>query len=180
MSDINIQVNFPIDDQGFFRRECPYCNREFKIHAEQNDLQDVQSKLIESYLVDNSNNERENSSDEDIEQLYCPYCGQSAIPQAWWTQDQLKYSRTFIQNIMNEMINKQLIQPMKKRTQNSKILSFKGKELRQNQAWIAPEVDDMQVQHLECCDKDIKLLDDYSRDFYCFLCGFNHKFKNGV
>jgi hypothetical protein len=30
MSEIKKCVSFPLDDKGFFRRACPFCQREFK------------------------------------------------------------------------------------------------------------------------------------------------------
>jgi hypothetical protein len=30
MSDVELSIPFPLDDDGFLRRECPTCDREFK------------------------------------------------------------------------------------------------------------------------------------------------------
>jgi hypothetical protein len=72
MSDeIRIQVSLPLDDDGFLRRECPRCEREFKwfIHSDGD----------------------ENA--EFVDQYFCPLCGQSSGPESWWTPAQLEHAQ---------------------------------------------------------------------------------------
>ena len=54
MGDTTIRVYFPLDD-GFLRRECPYCRREFKIQLLEQEIEDLASRLEESYLVEPGN-----------------------------------------------------------------------------------------------------------------------------
>ena len=44
MGKIEMKIKFPLDNDGFFRRECPFCNREFKIMIEESEKRDIVSK----------------------------------------------------------------------------------------------------------------------------------------
>ena len=65
MSEIELSLSFPLDSDGFLRRACPNCGREFKwLH------------------VDGGSS---------CEEYFCPYCGASAAPDEWFTEEQLEY-----------------------------------------------------------------------------------------
>lgn len=68
MEETEFTLSFPLDDDGFFRRACPTCSREFKwFHSEQDD------------------------SDEPPEEYFCLYCGVAAEPDEWQTEEQMRY-----------------------------------------------------------------------------------------
>lgn len=68
MEEAEFTLSFPLDDDGFFRRACPTCSREFKwFHSEDDD-----------------------SSDPPME-YFCPYCGVAAEPDEWQTEEQMRY-----------------------------------------------------------------------------------------
>ena len=65
-------VQIPLDDDGFLRRQCPHCLREFKWH-------------------DGPTADRpEGQTDPPV--YYCPRCGVSAGPDQWWTQEQIAFA----------------------------------------------------------------------------------------
>ena len=67
-SESEIAVSIPLDD-GFLRRECPSCLRQFKWwHGEHPDRPE---------------------GIEDGSEYYCPYCRATAGPQSWYTQPQI-------------------------------------------------------------------------------------------
>lgn len=70
MSDeIRIPMNLPLDSDGFLRRECPTCEREFKWFS----------------------HDEGDSNAEPVSQYFCPLCGEPAAINAWWTPAQLEY-----------------------------------------------------------------------------------------
>jgi len=69
MSSFSVQL--PLDDDGFLRRECPHCSRQFKWHH-------------------GSTAERP-SGEVDPPVYFCPRCGVSAAPDQWFTQEQIAY-----------------------------------------------------------------------------------------
>ena len=74
------------------------------------------------------------------------------------------------------MINEKLIRPLEREFRSSKndILSitFKGKELKETEPWISPEINDMKVFDLPCCNRKIKIQENWDKFVYCFFCGF--------
>lgn len=72
MSDeIRVQVSLPLDDDGFLRRECPRCEREFKWFNHGDGDRDA----------------------EVVDQYFCPLCGESSGPESWWTPSQLEHAQ---------------------------------------------------------------------------------------
>jgi len=68
MEETEFTLSFPLDEDGFFRRACPNCSREFKwLHSEGDD-----------------------SHDPPVE-YFCPYCGVAAEPDEWQTDEQMRY-----------------------------------------------------------------------------------------
>lgn len=64
-----LSISLPLDEDGFLRRECPTCEREFK------------------WLYTES---EEDSVKPDGAGYFCPYCAVQAPSNAWWTPAQLE------------------------------------------------------------------------------------------
>ncbi len=65
-------IDLPTDG-GFLRRECPSCERQFKWH----------DGPFDSTI----------RTDPDPDLYWCPYCGATADPNAWWTPEQLAFAQ---------------------------------------------------------------------------------------
>jgi len=150
MSEIEISMTLPLDSDGFLRRECPYCKREFKVFPSQ------EENVVEKETV--------------ILELFCPYCGQSAAKNSWWTQEQLRYAK--------EIALKKVLEPelegfgkslesisrgsfVKVRTEKP---SFKTPKIHE-------EADDMKLLDLPCCNERIKFEENWKGDVHCIICG---------
>ncbi len=179
MDSISFKVALPLDDSGYFRRECPLCAREFKILIEEEDLFELTKRRMDSYLLETKDADGESGTEEEAISNYCPYCGQSSTRDSWWTKEQLAYFRVFAENIIADILNENLIKPLKKSTRRSNrgcvSVSFKGEERKKGKPWISPEVNDMEVLDLPCCSSSIKILDDWGKTTHCFFCGFPHE-----
>ncbi|MFL5626046.1 MAG: hypothetical protein ACJ788_10690, partial [Ktedonobacteraceae bacterium] len=82
MDKISIPPRLPLDEDGFLRRECPHCGRQFK--------------------------QRPGTPDEtqaSPEACYCPYCYASADAGAWYTVQQIEYIQ---QQAMAEVVGPHL------------------------------------------------------------------------
>ena len=62
-----IEVRLQLDDDGYLRRECPHCEREFKWRH------------------------TEGTGGSEPPDYYCPYCGHAADAGSWWTKVQLAH-----------------------------------------------------------------------------------------
>jgi hypothetical protein len=64
---VELSVSFPLDADGFLRRECPTCEREFKWRHSEDE------------------GESEPMADSGY---FCPYCAVQARPESWFTKPQ--------------------------------------------------------------------------------------------
>lgn len=183
MSEIRMNLPFPLDDDRFFIRECPLCHKEFKVLLKKEELTDLAQKGIDSFMIDLKKETTDLDEDERSEtEFTCPYCGQQAPSDSWWTQEQLAYVGIVAKNIMAKMVNENLIRPLKRtfRRSGSGMVSirFEGKEMEPQEPWISPEVNDMLIFDLPCCQRKIRIEENWSDVVYCFFCGFPHEHKN--
>ncbi|MDO8885968.1 hypothetical protein [Candidatus Oleimmundimicrobium sp.] len=178
MSDIEMNLPFPLDDNGYFRRECPFCCKEFKVLLEKEELTDLAQKGLDSFMVETQEATNLDEDEHSEVEFTCPYCGQAAVSGNWWTQEQLAYISVVTKNIMAKIVNENLIRPLKRtsRKYGSGMISvqFEGKEMEQQEPWISPEVNDMKVYDLPCCQRKIKVEDGWASRVFCFFCGFPH------
>ncbi len=175
---IEMSLPFPLDEDGFLRRECPLCCREFKILLGREELQTFEQKSIGSFMLETQEEEQE-TGEGDAEaavEFTCPYCGQRSAGGKWWTQEQVAYIGVVVQNNLARIVNEQFVRPMKKslgRHRSGPVsFRFEGKELEQQEPWISPEANDMEVFDLPCCGRQIKVEDGWDSTVYCYFCGF--------
>jgi hypothetical protein len=90
MSEKIIPMNLPLDSDGFLRRQCSSCERQFKWHPNQQETAlDRDDGLIAETLGEDDKDSYPNP-----EYYYCPYCREPATPDAWWTKEQLEYGKS--------------------------------------------------------------------------------------
>lgn len=68
-----MSIEIPLDGDGFLRRECPSCLRQFK------------------WFAGETESAPQGWSEPDL--YHCPYCGSPADHDSWWTQQQLDYAQ---------------------------------------------------------------------------------------
>ena len=179
MTDIHRKLSLPLDN-GFLRRQCPFCRREFKVSVPTEELQTLAQQAVEGFLLETMSSAGHTSSDENQPEaeFFCPYCGQQAASSDWWTDEQIAYFQVIAQNIAADLINENLIRPLKRtfRGQKTGLISmrFEGQELPRKQEWLAPDPPDMTEVYLACCERRIKVQDDWCDTVFCFFCGFPH------
>ncbi|MEA2066829.1 MAG: hypothetical protein U9O65_07060 [Thermotogota bacterium] len=183
MSEISMNLPFPLDDDGFFRRECPFCRKEFKVLLEKEELTDIAQKGIDSFMIKPKEEVTDlDESERSKIEFICPYCGQPASSNSCWTEEQLAYVGIVAKNIMAKIVNENLIRPLKETSQrhSSGMVSirFEGKEMEQHEPWVSPEVNDMEIFDLPCCQRKIKIEENWQDTVYCFFCGFSYEHKN--
>lgn len=181
MADIQRYLTFPLDDEGYFRRECPYCHKEFKVMPEKDDFIEFDKEFIDSISVANESIEGEKDPS-DISVFTCPYCNQKAPMGDWWTREQNEYIRVVAKNIIAKIVNEKLIKPLKrnfgKPSSGMISIKFKGQEIKRLEEWIGPEPNDMKIVDLPCCGKKVKIDDGWSDKIFCYYCGFPHEMRS--
>lgn len=88
--DVTLSMAIPVDSDGFLRRECPTCEREFK--------------WLPSPSEDAEEGEAADAADGGY---FCPYCGIQAPADAWFTKAQLELAEHILQaEVVDPMLRK--------------------------------------------------------------------------
>lgn len=179
MTRIERSVSFPLDGV-FLRRQCPLCGRQFKVELTEEERTTFQQAAEESYMVQSPDVKTPGDAQESLlGGYYCPYCGQQAAEDQWWTEEQAAYLEVVVGNIAAELLNQELIRPLKRlarHDRNSLVsLRVEADELRQQEEWVPAETDDMTSVDLPCCERAVKIEDDWAGTVHCFFCGFPHR-----
>ncbi len=147
-----MEISFPLDNDGFLRRECPHCQREFKWHN--------------------------GPANEDAEQqpppetFYCPFCGEPAGSDSWWTQGQL----ALIDNASERFFSQQLgdmFKDLERSTRLNKFVNFKiSNHDVPDPSDPLTEPDDMVIVTSPCHRwEPIKIPDGHESPIHCLVCG---------
>ena len=71
MGDIEINISFPLDDEGFFRRECPFCRKEFKVLLTKEELNNLAQEGVDSFMIEPEENTDSDESDHGEPEYFC-------------------------------------------------------------------------------------------------------------
>lgn len=145
-------MTLPLDNDGFLRRECPNCLRQFKWHNGPANEEAEAQPAADSY--------------------FCPYCGQPAVTDQWFTTEQVKYMQGVGMSIALRGINEQLDSAFK--GMNSKHVKFKktGSLDVPDEPDPLAEPDDMMIVLSPCHSwEPIKVPDSTVGKLHCLVCG---------
>ena len=174
-SQTQFEVSLKSDRDGFLRRSCPTCGRDFKTEINTADLQwelavqcrrmgaDVGEELNESVSA----------------QLRCPYCAHVAAPSEMHTEETVAYLKQLVyREVMIPQLNQFTsgLEDMFPGGGHSGGLSI---SLEFNRSRIAlpprpihgPEPPDLKMVDFLCCRKKIKVSDAWAGIDACVYCG---------
>lgn len=151
---MELSVSVPLDSDGFLRRECPTCGREFKwFHGRVEGTPDDW---------------------EDPELYFCPYCAVPADGSSWLTQAQAAYVQQAFVGHASDLINDEL-------EGIARSVNRRGGLIRMS---VSREVDstppppplsepnDMVAVASPCHPfEPIKVLDGWEGSLHCLVCG---------
>jgi hypothetical protein len=152
--NVELSMSLPLDDDGFLRRECPTCSREFK------------------WLSSSGEDAAENGGDSAVlDGYFCPYCGVQAPLDAWWTKPQLER--------MNAVVYDEVVGPELEKFKKS--VSGMGSGFIKASVKISrpdpvpelrEELNDMRRIDFVCHpDEPVKVLEAWTDEVYCLICG---------
>lgn len=149
---MSTSMRIPLDSDGFLRRECPNCEREFKWHINDDD-----------------------SGSEPVDQYYCPLCGRPSGLDQWFTRAQLEHAQARVMPEAMDMVRDALDDAFKKSFRGSKSVSYKpGKRDYSDLPTPAAlhEPDDMMIVEPPCHpDEPVKVPELSSSAYHCLICG---------
>lgn len=140
------ELKISLDSEGFVRRECPKCEREFKIQT-----------LEKDFLrppVKNS------------DQVTCPYCKHRSNIDQWWTKAQVDY----ISEMQSFFLLNSIVPKTSLKMKSTSFVKVKVEVIEQKEPVMKPEYDDMKRLSVGCCERDIKVLDEWSGEVFCPDC----------
>lgn len=148
---MEIQMSLPFDADGFLRRECPNCEREFKWHHGPTDAAPADYVYPQVH--------------------WCPLCGRSAGLDSWWTIPQLEYQQAMLQAHAAEVLADELKGSMRP-SRNSFIKFDVTFDAAPEEPDPLVEPDDMVMIAPPCHPwEPVKVPEDAVAPFYCLLCG---------
>lgn len=147
--EIEVSVPIPRDSDGFIRRECPHCMRQFKWHDGP------------------ANEEAEHHAPPAT--YSCPLCGQPAAVDSWSTAQQVELAQQTAMPQFMEMIQDDL---------EAMFRGVKGMTYRRggdeiiDQSEPLTESDDMVIVASPCHGYEpVKIPKDHTGPLYCLVCG---------
>jgi hypothetical protein len=148
---MELSVSLPVDPDGYLRRECPQCEREFKWH--------------------HGPTEGAPESNETPEFYYCPYCGESAGLDQWYTQGQIETIRAAAIGAVLPKLRDQLREAVAPLNRSG----FIKADISAHQPLPPPpliEAVDMIAVASPCHPYEpVKILDSWDAPIHCLVCG---------
>lgn len=146
-----LEMSLPLDSDGFLRRECPTCEREFKW---------LSAPEGEGAAVADGG-------------YFCPYCGVQAETSAWLTKPQVQLAQLLVESQIVAPLLEQFANDLKGIGRHSKgIVSVEMSHQAPDEPDLLTEVEDMTRVDFTCHPTGpIKILDDWNKPVFCLICG---------
>jgi hypothetical protein len=158
MSESSIPIDLPLDADGFLRRECPTCERQFK------------------WWPTPPPEESSEEAQEAPEAYYCPYCHEPANPGAWWTKEQLEYvQRLAVAEVLRPEVRrfKNDMERINRRSQGQIRFDVSSPPLSRPESLTEP--DDMVRVDLPCHPEEPTKVDGgWDGEVACLICGIRY------
>lgn len=143
-------MEYPLDTDGYLRRECPSCTGEFKWHNGPTDSRPDDAA--------------------DPSQYSCPLCGRRASHDQWFTQRQVEYQQELVNYHAADVVN----DAMKKAFRGSKNVTYRPGRNTAPPPSPLHEPDDMIIIEPPCHPwEPVKVHEERadSGPLYCLVCG---------
>lgn len=138
------QMTVPLDSDGYLRRACPACRREFK------------------WLPQDGGEPAPAGG------YYCPYCAARADPDSWWTGNQIRLAEAHATNMAQEELDK----AFRGMRRNSGPIRVDYKPGVRTPIPHLTEPDDMVISTPPCHPGEpIKINEAWDQVIHCLVCG---------
>jgi hypothetical protein len=154
---MRVPMALPLDD-GFLRRECPQCERQFKVRVEQT-----------ADALDDGEPTQTNAL------YFCPLCYESAPANAWWTKEQISYSGQIAMATVSDELHGMLNRAFGGLSQPSSPLRIEVEHGEIEEPKSMDEAHDMVRIDPPChADTPLKVPEAWSGEVACFECGVRY------
>lgn len=147
--EVEISIEIPTDSDGFIRRECPTCTRQFKWHDGPANQEAEQHPSPSAYC--------------------CPLCGEPADEDSWFTPEQLDIAQQKAMPQIMGMVNDELDSMFRR----MKGFTFqRGSQEVPDESLPLTEPDDMVIVTSPCHSfEPVKVPEDHAGQLHCLVCG---------
>ncbi len=152
--EVTLGMSVPLDSDGFLRRECPTCEREFKWRpSEDDDGEDEALSPDGGY--------------------FCPYCAIQAPTGHWLTKAQVELAHNIVATEVLGPMLKDFNRDLRKIGRRSGgLISVSADYDGPDPMEPLTEDDDMRRVDFECHPSEpLKVLDDWAGPVHCLVCG---------
>jgi len=147
---MDLSVSLHTDDDGFLRRECPTCERQFK------------------WFVGSTINRPDDVAEPD--EYFCPYCAEPAATDQWWTHDQLDQVQAEIAPDLMQIVHDELTKTAKSIRSDFIKMSVTTEPVPPPTPLLEPN--DMVMVEAPCHPwEPVKISEDWTATIYCLVCG---------
>lgn len=159
------QLSLPTDSRGFVRRKCPRCRLPFKTRPYRSDGVSMHRVLAKRLFHGNEVEAREGQAFR-----ACLYCGATASPDAWLTDEQRTYVEDWAHALSNKVRFEQLAHVTRTLSENPRP-TFVAVPPEFPRDAMPPEPDDLHEVPLLCCSEEAKAIPGWLGPIYCPRCG---------
>jgi len=168
-------VSVKTDRDGFLRLSCPHCGLDFKVEADDAQLQHMLAEQVRRVAPDVVT---ESSGEDETTQLTCPYCSRRNHIVEMHTVETMRYFRQMIYRQvaapkLNDFV-KEIGRIWERRNRRSSgLISFKADTSRRmlpQRPLHGPDAPDMKILDLLCCGKRAKIFDCWYAVEHCPFC----------
>ena len=150
MSEQSTEITVPLDGDGFVRRECPTCEREFKWYVSR---------------------DGDNGEPAPVGGYHCPYCAVQAPPDHWFTATQIELAQNKVAREILGPEFERMARDLRRKSQGSLVTIDLNYEAPPALDPLV-EADDMRRVDFRCHPSEpVKVLDDWVGQVHCVMCG---------
>lgn len=147
-------VEIPLDADGYVRRQCPHCERAFKWHHTPADGTGVTTDR------------------EPAEEYFCPYCGEPAPLDQWYTDEQIDYIRAVAGQEALKNVVRELGASIRAMNRQRGVVQMSVQPQPSDPPPPLFEPDDMVAIEPPCHpDEPVKVAEGSPGPFHCLICG---------
>ncbi len=149
---MDISVSLPLDSDGFLRRGCPHCNREFKWHHGPANEEAEHAAPPTSY--------------------FCPLCGLPAATDHWNTEAQVQHIEGVAMPSLLRHSEELMRDAFKGLSSKNLRVTTSGHVDTPDEPAPLAEPDDMTIVAAPCHSYEpVKVPEEAAGPFHCLLCG---------
>lgn len=171
------KLSVSTDKDGFLRRSCPSCGRDYKTEINDADLAHILAPQFQHHGIEigQTEDDSENLLDREDKKLFCPYCQDAADISDTLAEELSDYLKRLIyREYILPQFNKAFSQISSGSKRSKGLFSIEistSRSLLPQRPIHGPEQPDMKIIRMLCCDRSVKVSEEWNGTSICTYCG---------